>query len=69
MIDSEADMSGPSSKNNLRDTMSFRILVTPAFGSVLNATWEDVMSNSTLAKPGIRAIHIDGMHHDLLSVH
>ena len=58
MVDSGAGMSGTSSTSNLRDTMSCHIPITPAFGSVLNAR-----------KLGIRVIHIDGMHHNLLSVH
>ena len=62
-------MSDISCTNNLRDTMSCRIPITPAFGSVLNATAEGVISDPTLTKLGIRAIHIDGMHHNLLSVY
>ena len=60
MVDSGASMSGTSSTNNLRDTMSCRIPITPAFGSVLNATAEGVISDPTLTKLGTRAIHIDG---------
>ena len=67
MVDSSAGMSGTSSTNNLRDTTSYRIPFTPAFGSVLNATAEGVVSDPTLTKLGIRATHIDGMHHNLLS--
>ena len=66
MIDSGAGMSGTSSTNNLRDTMSCRIPITPAFGSVLNATAEVVIFDPILTKLGLRAIHIDGMHHNLL---
>ena len=40
MVDSSPGMSGTSSTNNLRDTMSCRIPITPAFGSVLKATAE-----------------------------
>ena len=69
MVDSGACMSGTRSTNKLHDTMSCRIPITPAFGSVLNATAEGVISDPTLTKLGIRAIHIDGMHHNLLSVH
>ena len=60
MVDSGAGMSG---------TSTCRIPITPAYGSVLNATAEGVISDPTLTKLGIRAIHIDGMHHNLLSVH
>ena len=69
MVDSGAGMSGTSNTNNLRDTMSCRISITPAFGIVLNATAEGVISDPTLTKLGIRTIHIDGMHHNLWSVH
>ena len=69
MVDSGAGMSGNSVTNNLRYTMSCRIPITPAFGSVLNATAEGVIIDPTLTKLGIRAIHIDGIHHNLLSVH
>ena len=54
MVDSGAGMSGTSSTNNLRDTMSCRIPITPAFGSVLNATAEGVISDPTLTKLSIR---------------
>ena len=69
MVDLGAGMSGTSSTNNLRDTMSCLIPLTPAFGSVLNATAEGVISDPTLTKLGIRAVRINGMHHNLLSVH
>ena len=69
MVDSGAGMSGTSSTSNLRDTMSCHISITPAFGSLLNATVEGVISDPTLTKLGIRTTHIDGMHHNLLSVH
>ena len=42
MVDSGSGMSGTSSTNNLRDTMSCSIPITPAFGSVLSATAEGV---------------------------
>ena len=56
-------MSGTSSTNNLSDTMSCRIPITPALGSVLNATAKGAISDPTLTKLGIRAIHIDGIVH------
>ena len=52
MVDSGAGMSGTSSTNNLRDTMSCRIPITPAFGLVLNATAEGVISDLRLTKIG-----------------
>ena len=62
MVDSGAGMSGTSSTINLKDTMRCKIPITPAFGAVMNAT-------ATLEGLGIKAIHIEGMHHNLLSVH
>ena len=38
MIDSGAGMSGTSSTNNLKNTMRCKIPITPAFGSVMNAS-------------------------------
>ena len=69
MVDSGAGMSGTSSSINLKDTMRCRIPITPAFGEVMNATSEGLISDPTFKKLRIKAIHIDGMHHNLLSVH
>ena len=69
MIDSGAGMSGTSSTNNLKNTMRCKIPITPAFGSVMNATSEGTISDPTFDKLGIKAIHIEGMHHNLLSVY
>ena len=54
---------------NLKDTMRCKIPITPAFGEVINATSEGLISDPTFKKLGIKAIHIEGMHHNLLSVH
>ena len=62
-------MSGTSSTNNLKKTMRCAIPITPAFGSVMNATSEGTISDPTLDKLGIKAIHIEGMHHNMLSVY
>ena len=62
-------MSGTNSTTNLRNTMRYKISITPAFGSVMNARSEGLISDRTLKKLGIKAIHIEGMHHNLLSVH
>ena len=64
-----AGMSGTSSTINLKDTMRCKIPITPAFGEVMNATSEGLISDPTFKKLGIKAIHIEGMHHNLLSVH
>ena len=69
MIDSGAGMSGTSSTNNLKNTMRCKIPITPAFGSVMDATSEGTINDQTLGPLGIRAIHIEGMHHNLLSVY
>ena len=69
MVDSGAGMSGTSNTTNLKDTTRCRIPITPAFGAVMNATSEGLISDPTLNELGIRAIHIEGMHHNLLSVH
>ena len=64
MIDSGAGMSGTSSTNNLKNTMRCKIPITPAFGSVMDATSEGTINDQTLGPLGIRAIHIEGMHHN-----
>ena len=70
MVDSEADMSGTSSTINLRETMGCKIPITPVFGAVMNATTQEGMiSDPTFKKLRIKAIHIEGMQHDLLSLH
>ena len=52
-----------SSTNNLKNTMRCKIPITPAFGSVMDATSEGTINDQTLGQLGIRAIHIEGMHH------
>ena len=69
MIDSGAGMSGTSSTNNLKNTMCCKIPITPVFGSVMNATSEGTISDPTFDKLGIKAIQIECMHHNLLSVY
>ena len=69
MVDSGAGISGASSTTNLKDTTRCRISITPVFGAVMNATSEGLISDPTFNELGIKAIHIEGMHHNLLSVH
>ena len=69
MKDSGAGMSGTSRTNNLKNTMRFKIPITPAFGSVKNATSESTINDPTFEKLGITGIYIEGMHHNLLSVY
>ena len=35
----------------------------------MNATTEGLISDPTFKEVGIKAIHVEGMHHNLLSVH
>ena len=69
MVDLGAVMSGTSSTINLKDTMRCRIPITPAFGEVMNATSEGLINDPTFKQLGIKAIHIEDMHQNLLSVH
>ena len=62
-------MSGTSSTINLKDTIRCKIPITPAFGAVMNATSEGMIGDPIFKELGIKAIHIEGMHHNLLSVH
>ena len=64
MVDSGAGMSGTSSSTNLKDTTR---PITPAFGAVMNATSEGLISDPTCNELGMKAIHIEGMNHNLLS--
>ena len=48
MVDSGAGMSGTSSTTNLRDTMRCKIPITPAFGSVMYAISEGLITDPTL---------------------
>ena len=54
MVDSGAG----NSTINLRNTMRYKIPITPAFRAVMNATTEGMMSDPTFKKLGIKAIHI-----------
>ena len=69
MVDSGAGMSDTSSTTNLKDTIRCKIPITSAFRAVLNATTEGLISDPTYRELGIKAIQIEGMHHNLLSVH
>ena len=62
MVDSGAGISDTSSTTN----------VIPHFYHTsvrINATAEGVIGDPTLTKLDVRAIHFDGMHHNVLSVH
>ena len=69
IVDSRAGKSGTSSTINLKDTMRCKIPITPAFGAVMNATSESLINDPTFKELDINAIHIEGMHHNLMSVH
>ena len=62
MVYSGAGMSSTASATNLKDTMRCKIPITPAFGAVMNATSEGLISDPTFKGRGIIAIHIEGMH-------
>ena len=54
MLDSGAGLSSTSSAiNEVRDTMRCEIPITPAFGEVMNATSEGLISDPTSKKLGI----------------
>ena len=69
MVYSGAGMSGAASTTNQKDTMRCKIPITAAFRAVMNATTEGLISNPAFKGLGLKAIHIEGMHHNLLSVH
>ena len=69
MVDLGAGMSRTGSTTNLIDTMRCKIPITPAFGAVMNAKSEGLISDPILKELGIKAILFEGMHHNLLSVH
>ena len=54
---------------NLKETVRCKISITSAFGAVMNATTEGIISDPTYKKLGIEARNIEGMHLNLLSVH
>ena len=60
-VDSGAGMSGTISTINLRDNMRCKIPITLAFGAVMNATSEGLISDPIFKGLGIKAIHIEGM--------
>ena len=69
MVDSGAGLSGTKNTINLKDTRRWKIPITPAFEAVMDATSEGLIGDSTFKEMGIKAIHIEGMHHNLLSIH
>ena len=69
MVDSGAGMSGTARTTKPKNTMRCKIPITPAFGAVMNATTEGLISDPTFKGLGIKAIYIEGMHHNLMSVH
>ena len=68
-IDSGAGLSGTNNRNLLACPSTCRVPITPAFGEMITATSEGSIRDPRLGQLNIRALHVDKMHHNLLSVH
>ena len=69
LIDSGAAISGTSAHCDVTNSINCNIPITPAFGSIIRATTEGTINDPVLSPMGIRVLHVDDMHHKLLSVH
>ena len=69
LIDSGAGLSGTNNRNLLSCPSSCRVPITPAFGEMITATSEGSIRDHQLGQLNIRALHVEKMHHNLLSVH
>ena len=69
LIDSGAAISGTSPHCELINSINCNIPITPAFGFIIRAITEGTINNPVLSPMGIRGLHVDDMHHKLLSVH
>ena len=69
LIDSGAGLSGTNNRNLLSCPSTCRVPITPAFGEMITATSEGSIRDPRLGQLNIRALHVDKMHHNLLSVH
>ena len=69
LIDSGAAISGTSAHCDITNSINCNIPITPAFGSIIRATTEGTINYPVLSPMGIRVLHVDDMHHKLLSVH
>ena len=69
LIDSGAGLSGTNNKNLLICLSTCHVPITPAFGEMISATAEGSIRDHKIEQLNIRALHIDKMHQNLLSVH
>ena len=69
LIDSGAGLSGTNNRNLLSCPSTCRVPITPAFGEMITATSEGSIRDHQLGQLNIRALHVEKMHHNLLSVH
>ena len=69
LIDSGAGLSGTNNRNLLACPSTCRVPITPAFGEMITATSEGSIRDPRLGQLNIRALHVDKMHYNLLSVH
>ena len=73
LIDSSAAISGTSAHCDITNSINCNIPITPAFGSIIRATTEGTISESSvstvLSPMDIRLLHVDDIHHKLLSLH
>ena len=68
-IDSGAGLSGTNNRNLLVCPSTCRVPITPAIGEMITATSESSIRDPRLGQFNIRALHVDKMQHNLLSVH
>ena len=68
IVDSGAGMSGVTSTANLMTATACKVPITPAFGKILCATSDGIIRDNILGQLGVRALHVEGMHQNLLSV-
>ena len=69
LIDSGAGLSGTNNRNLLSCPSSCRVPITPAFGEMITATSEGSIRDHQRGRLNIRALQVEKMHHNLLSVH
>ena len=69
LIDSGAGLSGTNNRNLVSCPSTCRVSITPAFGEMITATSEGSIRDHQLGQLTIRALHVEKMHHNLLSVH
>ena len=69
LIDSGAAISDTSAHCNITNSINCNIPISPAFGSIIRATTKGTINDPVLSPIGIRVLHVDNMHHKLLSVH